>query len=443
MNSPSLIFFNRGIAVENCRLRASKRSVLGKKVRFQRRQGITPANLFGRNLEPLALQCDTGELQWIIAQAGMTQPIQLQIEGDKRDRDVLIKEIQRDASGGMLLHVSFYQVREEKKIEAAAAIAPRGEAPFIEQTKELPPYTEVDLSRSKGKEIAFIDIDDLGIDVWNIRQGIWDCDEELVNSIRNMGIVEPLIVRPALPGVDKKYAIVSGSRRYNAAVDAGLDRVPCIVRDLTDMEAMKLSMIENRMRKDTPSWMDIEYVGMMCQAYLINESSYVDAVERISGTGISRPTVEKYIRIFNLPTEIKGLLREPNERTTRQKEYLKLFQWRETDKTLPIGHAELLTESNGVPLKRQMEIALFISNKPFEVAQKIVHSVKLNPDEGLNDIYEEIRGKYGTIERVIRLDKQTDEALGHACMDRQVRWEELIDRIIKRWLKSHGYLDGK
>lgn len=437
----------------NCTLRASKRSMLGKKVRFLRRQGITPANLFGHEVELLALQCDTGELQRIIAQAGMIQPIQLNIAGDKQDRNVLIKEIQRDTLTGMLLNVSFYQTREGKKAEADATTAPVPESTIIRETadvvtletaEEPAPHAEVDLDLSKVKEVVYIDIDDLGIDVWNIRQGVWDCDEELIDSIRNMGIIEPLIVRPTLLGIDKKYGIVSGSRRYNAAVEAGLDKVPCLVRRLTDMEAMKLSMIENRMRKDTPGWMDVEYVGMMYQAYLINESlSYSDAVEKISRTGIGKPTVERYIRIFNLPTEIKGLLREPNERTTRQKEYLKQFQWRETDKTLPIGHAELLTGLNDLSLNRQMQVALFISNKPFEVASKIVHSVKIGPDKDINDIYDEIRGEYGTIERVIRLDKETDKALGHACMDRQVRWEELINRIIKRWLKSHGYLDGR
>ena len=64
-------------------LQATRRNVLGKKARFLRRQGITPAHLFGHGVKSLPLQCDTADLQQIMAQAGTTRLISLEIEGDR------------------------------------------------------------------------------------------------------------------------------------------------------------------------------------------------------------------------------------------------------------------------------------------------------------------------------------------------------------------------
>jgi large subunit ribosomal protein L25 len=149
--------------MEGLTLEASKRDILGKKTRFLRRQGITPAHLFGHGLESLALQCDTARLQRLIARAGRTRLIALGIEGDKEPRSVFIKEIQRDACTGELLHVDLYQVRKTEKIKVDVPIVLVGEAPAMKAKgftlthsltslsieclpDKLPPQIEVDLS---------------------------------------------------------------------------------------------------------------------------------------------------------------------------------------------------------------------------------------------------------------------------------------------------------
>ena len=152
-------------------LPASKRNVLGKKTRFLRRQGIIPTHLFGHGLESVPLQCDTAELQRIIAQAGTTRLIALEIEGDKEPRSVFIREIQRDACTGVLLHIDFYQVREKERIKVDVPIVPVGEAPALKEKgrslihgitslsveclpDRLPPQIEVDLSPLEEVEQA-------------------------------------------------------------------------------------------------------------------------------------------------------------------------------------------------------------------------------------------------------------------------------------------------
>jgi large subunit ribosomal protein L25 len=149
--------------MEALTLQTSKREILGKKTRFLRRQGITPAHLFGHGIESLALECDTTKLQQIIAQAGTTRLISLGIEGDKQPRSVFIREIQRDVCNDELLHVDFYQVRRKEKIKVDVPIVLFGEAPAMKEKgrilthsltslsieslpDNLPPQIEVDLS---------------------------------------------------------------------------------------------------------------------------------------------------------------------------------------------------------------------------------------------------------------------------------------------------------
>jgi len=157
--------------MDNLTLLTTNRSLLGKKTRFLRRQGITPTHLFGHDVSSLALQCDTAKLQRIIAQTGRTRPINLEIEGDKRPRTVFIREIQRDELTRQLLHVDFFQVKKTEKIKVDIPIVFVGEAPAMKEKEnilthgvtslaieclpgEVPPQIEVDLSHLEEVEQA-------------------------------------------------------------------------------------------------------------------------------------------------------------------------------------------------------------------------------------------------------------------------------------------------
>lgn len=103
------------------------------------------------------------------------------------------------------------------------------------------------------KEVL-IDVDKLGIDTVNVRGGEWELDEEakqFVEDIKNNGIIDPLLVRPA---EGDKYAIVCGSRRYNAAIEAGLAEVPCFIEEMNDVTAMGRSIAENKYSEGIPVW---------------------------------------------------------------------------------------------------------------------------------------------------------------------------------------------
>jgi len=117
--------------MDQIELEITKREVLGKKVRFLRRQGITPVHLFGHGIESMALQCDTAKLQQVLTEAGKAKVISLKLDNEKRPRSVLVREVQVDSLKGGLLHVDFYQVKMAEEVKVEVPITLVGEAPAL------------------------------------------------------------------------------------------------------------------------------------------------------------------------------------------------------------------------------------------------------------------------------------------------------------------------
>jgi len=117
--------------MDKIELKVTNREILGKKVKHLRRQGITPVHLFGHGIESLALQCDTGELERVLGQAGQTRLISLKLDKEKKPRSVVVREFDRDWRKGQLVHVDFYQVKMEEKIKLEVPVVLVGEAPAL------------------------------------------------------------------------------------------------------------------------------------------------------------------------------------------------------------------------------------------------------------------------------------------------------------------------
>jgi len=166
--------------MEELKINAARRDVLGKRNRFLRSQGFTPAHLFGHSLESLTLQCNTNELKKIVAHAGTTRLVSLKIDGEKTPKSVFVREIQRDALGKILLHVDFYQVTKGEKMTMDVPIVLIGEAPAMKGKgrmisrgitvlsieclpEKVPPQIEVDISSLVDLEQA-IHVKDIVLD---------------------------------------------------------------------------------------------------------------------------------------------------------------------------------------------------------------------------------------------------------------------------------------
>ena len=121
---------------------------------------------------------------------------------------------------------------------------------------------------------------------------------ELANSIKEKGIIAPLIVRK----MDGGYELIVGERRWRAAQRAGIKEVPVIVRDVTTAEAMELALIENLQREDLNPLEEAEaYKRLMEEFHYTQE-------ELAKGIGKDRATVANAVRLLKLPQEIKAHL---------------------------------------------------------------------------------------------------------------------------------------
>ncbi|MFC1993752.1 50S ribosomal protein L25 [Chloroflexota bacterium] len=118
-------------------LAASARQILGKKTRFLRRQGITPANLCGHNIKSVALQIETVDLKHIVTRVGKTSLIALKIAGEKNPKTVMLRDIQRSPRSGDLLHVDLYQVKMKEKIKLEIPLHLVGEPFAVKQHKGM------------------------------------------------------------------------------------------------------------------------------------------------------------------------------------------------------------------------------------------------------------------------------------------------------------------
>lgn len=116
-------------------LEVSRREITGKKVRFLRRQGIIPGNVYGRGFESVAIQVEAKALKQLLARAGMTDLILLKMGNSDEPVRVLIRDVQRNPITDELLHVEFYQVRATDRIKAEVPLEFINEAPVLSKVK--------------------------------------------------------------------------------------------------------------------------------------------------------------------------------------------------------------------------------------------------------------------------------------------------------------------
>lgn len=113
-------------------LAARPRTVLGKRVARLRRAGVTPANIYGRALDSVAIEADERDLTHLLRRAGRTHLIQLTIEGERAARPVLVRDVSRKATNDLLLHVEFQQVSMLEKLTVEVPVVMVGTSPAAE-----------------------------------------------------------------------------------------------------------------------------------------------------------------------------------------------------------------------------------------------------------------------------------------------------------------------
>ncbi len=112
-------------------LSATSRTVLGKKVRRLRREGVLPANVYGRGVDSTAIQLNGRDFHRAIRQSGIRSMFELAIEGEPASRHVLVRGLDREGGTGDPIHVDFYQVDLSRPIQTTTGIRLTGVAPAV------------------------------------------------------------------------------------------------------------------------------------------------------------------------------------------------------------------------------------------------------------------------------------------------------------------------
>ena len=123
--------------------------------------------------------------------------------------------------------------------------------------------------------------------------------QELADSIRAQGVMQPIVVRPIS---DRKYEIIAGERRWRAAQLSGLNEIPAVVRDVSDETAIAMALIENIQREDLNPIEEATALQRLQQEFELTQQEVADAV------GKSRSTVANLLRLMTLQDDVRRLV---------------------------------------------------------------------------------------------------------------------------------------
>ncbi|MES2819327.1 MAG: ParB/RepB/Spo0J family partition protein [Pseudomonadota bacterium] len=160
--------------------------------------------------------------------------------------------------------------------------------------------------------------------------------EELAQSIKVQGVMQPIVIRPIGGG---RFEIVAGERRWRASQQAGLETIPAMVRDVPDEAAIAMALIENIQREDLNPIEEAVALQRLQQEFQLTQQQVAEAV------GKSRVTITNLLRLIALPEEIKILLSHGD---------------------LEMGHARALL---GLPAEQQTEGARHVVARGLTVRQ--------------------------------------------------------------------------
>ena len=122
---------------------------------------------------------------------------------------------------------------------------------------------------------------------------------ELMASVAEKGVIEPLIVRPR----GGRFQIIAGERRYHAAVQVGLRELPVVIRDADDAEVMELALVENLQRKDLTPFEEAEALQQLAQKC---RYTHEDMARKL---GKSRTAITESLSLVNMPDEVRNICR--------------------------------------------------------------------------------------------------------------------------------------
>jgi ParB family chromosome partitioning protein len=235
--------------------------------------------------------------------------------------------------------------------------------------------------------------------------------QELTESIKEKGILEPLIVRR----VDQGYELIVGERRWRAAQKAGLKEVPVLVKEVEGREALELSLIENLQREDLNPVEEAEAFKRLTEEFNISQG---DLAARL---GKDRTTITNALRLLKLPLEVRNELLQ-NRITSGHARAILSLETKEKQKEL----CNLIIKK-GLSVREAEAVAKRWSEKPKKTATKERRRTDL--ESQLNSLQDSLRQYLGTKVRITPKGKRGKIEIEYYS-------NEDLERIIETILKN-------
>ncbi|MEM1552238.1 MAG: ParB/RepB/Spo0J family partition protein [Candidatus Bathyarchaeia archaeon] len=259
----------------------------------------------------------------------------------------------------------------------------------------------------EAPKVQLVPIDALTISSFNVRKTIGNLDD-LKNSIRSQGLLQPVIVRP----VKEKLEIVVGQRRFLACKELGWTHIPAIVKELSDRESMILSLTENIQQETLDPIERAEGVKTLIED-LKKEMPPMEAVQKVATIlGKSERTIYEWLRILETTETVKIMVKE---------------------KKLPVETAAKIAS---IPKEKQEEIAKFIVEEkisPSEAA-KIIKVIRERPFEHAVKVAQEVLQEIEEYTVTVSFPGSLYSALIEFAQAKKLTVQEVIRRAVKKYL---------
>lgn len=169
---------------------------------------------------------------------------------------------------------------------------------------------------SRGDAVMLVGLDQIDPNPYQTRME-FDAEllQDLAESIRGNGVVQPIVVRP---GTDGRYVLVLGERRCRASKLAGQDKIPAIVRRVSDQQAAEMTVVENLQRQDLNCLEQATAFSKLSKQFGLTQQQIGERV------GLSRESVSNYMRLLKLPEVVMEQLAHKEFGFSEAKELLKL-----------------------------------------------------------------------------------------------------------------------
>jgi large subunit ribosomal protein L25 len=183
--------------MEQFELVVSPRTITGKQVKSLRRQGQTPAVIYGRHVEPMLLQMDTRTFKKVLANAGASHLIRLTIEGRAEPELALVRQVQREPITGDFYHVDFLAVSMSDKIRLSVPVIIEGEAEPVTRGEGilLQTMNEIEIECLPGDLIEAVHVDVSGLTAVGMEIVVKDLVGSLGSDVQVLTELDEAVVR--------------------------------------------------------------------------------------------------------------------------------------------------------------------------------------------------------------------------------------------------------